>query len=154
MNMNNHSQEEKKCEQDGKSYLSNPVQSRCKNCGQFWYSHEPTPNCKNIPLNYAYSKSHSWEETEREMWNEKFPPPMLLGQNQELVADYWLFRIKLHEEKWKAGVEREIEKMWNKKNELIKFIDTSYEMENANGYIQALKDVLSFLTNPLEENHE
>ena len=26
----------------------------------------------------------------REQWNEAFPPPMLLGQNQERVADYWL----------------------------------------------------------------
>ena len=39
----------------------------------------------------------------REKFNEAFPPPMLLGQNQEQVADFWL--AVLDEEK-KAMVER------------------------------------------------
>lgn len=29
----------------------------------------------------------------REEFNQAFPPPMLLGQNQERVADWWLSRF-------------------------------------------------------------
>lgn len=35
----------------------------------------------------------SIQKTLREEWNEKFPPPMLLGQNQEKVADWWLSKL-------------------------------------------------------------
>lgn len=35
-----------KCESDGLVYTSNPPQSRCKHCKGFWFSSEPTPECK------------------------------------------------------------------------------------------------------------
>lgn len=37
-----------------------------------------------------------WQDEKeiREDWNEAFPPPMLLGQNQEKVADWWLKEMR------------------------------------------------------------
>lgn len=48
------------------------------------------------------------EKELREEWNKKFPPPMLLGQNQEKVADYWLTIMKSEINKVLEGVEKDI----------------------------------------------
>jgi len=34
-----------KCESDGISYLTNPAQSKCKICGQFWVQGASYPKC-------------------------------------------------------------------------------------------------------------
>ena len=44
------------------------------------------------------------EETLRKEFNEKFPPPMLLGQNQEQVANFWLSKLSAY----KLSVENEV----------------------------------------------
>lgn len=46
--------EPKKCISNDMVYLSNPVQNRCKVCGQFWFPSEGTPNCKNVEINTIF----------------------------------------------------------------------------------------------------
>ena len=55
----------------------------------------------------------SWEETERKAWKKYVQFDSI--QNTEIEdianvsADYWLSRMKLHEEKWKAYFDEQIQ---------------------------------------------
>lgn len=49
------------------------------------------------------------EERLRAEWNQAFPPPMLLGQNQERVADWWLDKMN---QEINAAVEADKERLF------------------------------------------
>lgn len=55
----------KHCEPGNISYTSNPPQSKCINCGNFWYSHHDTPIC--------YSTPHETRDWEKEKGKNKKP---------------------------------------------------------------------------------
>ncbi len=52
------------------------------------------------------------KEAMREKFNEKFPPPMLLGQNQERVADFWLAELATREREIVEEIEKIMPKTW------------------------------------------
>lgn len=43
-------------------------------------------------------------EALREEFCKEFPPPMLLGQNQERVCDWWLAKLTAHDEELKMKI--------------------------------------------------
>ncbi len=56
----------KKCEPDGLQYLSNPPQSKCKNCGKYWVNERGTPECRITEMNTIYpmnTPKREWERT-------------------------------------------------------------------------------------------
>ena len=50
------------------------------------------------------------EEIKEEFY-KKFPPPMLLGQNQEWVADWWIDKILSYHKEKMAVLRKKVEKM-------------------------------------------
>ena len=130
----------------------------CRLCGGMKYCKHYESDfdrfCKNNPA----EQTSEWEDIRRQ-WNEAFPPPMLLGQNQERVATWWI-NICLQKT---ASAQREALKkvgemalkMKRTKNEAHVKYDENDEIVNYNyvntsinkGFNQAIDDILQILTN-------
>jgi hypothetical protein len=155
--------EGKKCESNDLVYLSNPVQYKCKNCGQFWFPEKGTPDCKIVEINTIFpmtpnTPSHNEEvgkifsligsELEN-YFNSQYPIPdhkVIMGYLGEALMDALLV--------YRNSIESEVRKTLGKKivDALEKEIEnpiSDYDLGLNAGFTLS-QEVVSRLTTPVK----
>jgi hypothetical protein len=74
------------CEPGGISYLSNPPQSKCKNCGQFWFSGSNTPTCRIVEMNTIFPEKSVSPQDYKDIQEEILKQINLLPTQKEILV--------------------------------------------------------------------